>query len=776
MIKFNSKAETLSSLYGALNKGLVLPQFSFTSEDWVNVSGDIDLLWLNRPKWSHEKLIVRSSGEDEDGSIESLAGKFDSVLNVIGDEDLSVAIEKVVESFGAFNSKDQVLIQPMLTDIKISGVAFTRDPNNAGHYYVINFDDTTVDTTSVTSGLTNDLKVYFHAKNANYPKKLWISNLLSLLAELEGLFKNDSLDVEFAIDKKGTVYLLQVRQLILKSKNNNSLDNQDVILSEIQKKFSSLAKPHPYLLGEKSIFGIMPDWNPAEIIGTRPRPLALSLYKELVTDGIWAYQRDNYGYRNLRSFPLLVSLCGLPYIDVRISFNSFIPSDLNEDLADRLVNHYLKSLEEAPTKHDKVEFDIIYSCYTLDLPERLSELKEIGFEEKECNEILKSLRNLTNNIINSEEGLWVKDIKKIEELQSRQSTILESKLSDTEKIYWLIEDCKRYGTLPFAGLARAGFIAVQLLRSMVKVNAISEIEYEDYMSSLDTINSRMQEDLQGQKNQFLKKYGHLRPGTYDILSPRYDEVPDVYFNWNENTSDTKKYFNKEPALSIESINKIEKLLKKHKINHSAKSLFDFIKGAIEGREYAKFIFSRSLSDALSLMKKVANKFDISIEELSYCDVDIIKKLYSSSTNIKESFESSIMHGKERYLKTCSLTLPPLIKSVEDIVSFELPIDEPNYITLKSTHGKVIFEKSPKEDFAGNILLIKSADPGYDWIFSHGIGGFITMYGGANSHMAIRAAELSIPAIIGAGEVLYQQLSRSSVVYINCANKQVRILK
>ena len=51
-----------------------------------------------------------------------------------------------------------------------------------------------------------------------------------------------------------------------------------------------------------------------------------------------------------------------------------------------------------------------------------------------------------------------------------------------------------------------------------------------------------------------------------------------------------------------------------------------------------------------------------------------------------------------------------------------------------------------------------------------------MYGGANSHMAIRAAELSIPAIIGAGEVLYQQLSRSSVVYINCANKQVRILK
>ncbi len=47
----------------------------------------------------------------------------------------------------------------------------------------------------------------------------------------------------------------------------------------------------------RSIFGVMPDWNPAEIIGLRPWPLSLSLYRELVTDAIWAYQRDNYGYR-----------------------------------------------------------------------------------------------------------------------------------------------------------------------------------------------------------------------------------------------------------------------------------------------------------------------------------------------------------------------------------------------------------------------------------------------------------------------------------------------
>lgn len=38
-----------------------------------------------------------------------------------------------------------------------------------------------------------------------------------------------------------------------------------------------------------------------------------------------------------------------------------------------------------------------------------------------------------------------------------------------EKIYWLLEDCKRYGTLPFAGVARVAFIAVQILRRCQRV-------------------------------------------------------------------------------------------------------------------------------------------------------------------------------------------------------------------------------------------------------------------------------------------------------------------
>ena len=52
------------------------------------------------------------------------------------------------------------------------------------------------------------------------------------------------------------------------------------------------------------------------------------------------------------------------------------------------------------------------------------------------------------------------------------------------------------------------------------------------------------------------------------------------------------------------------------------------------------------------------------------------------------------------------------------------------------------------------MLIASADPGYDWIFSHPIAGFITAFGGINSHMSIRSNELGVPAVIGVGESMY----------------------
>ena len=45
-----------------------------------------------------------------------------------------------------------------------------------------------------------------------------------------------------------------------------------------------------------------------------------------------------------------------------------------------------------------------------------------------------------------------------------------------------------------------------------------------------------------------------------------------------------------------------------------------------------------------------------------------------------------------------------------------------------------------------------------------------------SHMAIRCAEIGIPAAIGCGELLFQKLKISEQVYLDCKNQQISIQK
>ena len=70
--------------------------------------------------------------------------------------------------------------------------------------------------------------------------------------------------------------------------------------------------------------------------------------------------------------------------------------------------------------------------------------------------------------------------------------------------------------------------------------------------------------------------------------------------------------------------------------------------------------------------------------------------------------------------------------------------------------------------AGRIVIIERADPGFDWIFTQNIAGLVTKFGGANSHMAIRCAELDLPAAIGCGEQIFDRLLRASAIELDCS--------
>jgi adenylylsulfate kinase-like enzyme/phosphohistidine swiveling domain-containing protein len=774
---FKTKAETLEALAPLLRNARVLPQVRFSVGDWRSDAARV-LAAITAAPWGSDRVVVRSSARGEDGAAgSSQAGRYDSVLGVAGSAAVAQAIDRVIASFAnrerAESDDDQIFVQPMLDRVAMAGVVFSRSPSG-GPYFIINYDDRSGLTDRVTAGAGDNLKAFLCLKSRPDACPPPLAPVIALVGELETLLACDAIDVEFAVGGDGQFYLLQVRPLAV-GRHGRATDAQvDAALADVARKVELLSRPHPYLHGSRAIFGVMPDWNPAEIIGVRPWPLSLSLYRELVTDAIWAYQRDNYGYQNLRSFPLLVSFHGLPYIDVRVSFNSFVPRDVPHDLAGRLVNYYIDRLLSEPHLHDKVEFEIIFSCYTLDLPKRMGRLAENGFSPEDLAELSSALRLLTNRIMHGETALWRRDRAKIDLLAQRFPAICNAHIDKISRIYWLIEDCKRYGTLPFAGLARAGFIAVQMLQSFIEVGVLHAEEGAAFMASVDTVGSRIGRDFaQLPKADFLARYGHLRPGTYDILSPRYDEAPDLYFDWSSvrPAAPAPARF----ALSIEQLRRIEGLLKEHGLGIDVLSLIEFIKAGIEGREYAKFVFTQSLSHALSLIAQLGEEHGLSAEDCAFLNYDVIRTLYSESGSVREVLLESAAHGRERHALTRNLVLPPIVASPADVFAFHLPPSQPNFITQKSVTAAVASVGDPPESFAGRILFVPSADPGFDWIFTRGIAGFVTQFGGANSHMAIRARELGIPAVIGAGEALFQRWLAARKLCLDCTNQKVLVI-
>lgn len=769
----STKARTLEALRGKITSARILPMIIFTIKEWRESKESV-LERTAAQSWGKGSLIVRSSAINEDAEEDSKAGVYESALHVSGEQGVNDAVERVIASYGERQTADdEVFIQPMLRDVALSGVLFTMDPNTGGNYYVVNYDDKTGSTSSVTSGSGTEIKIFYQFKGyrgvTGFPA---LDKVIEAAEEIAGCFRLQALDIEFAVSAKQEAYILQVRPLVMKYAGKD-FAKQAAILKRTARYIRKSLGRKPYIFGDRPVYGVMPDWNPAEIVGVRPKPLALSLYKNLVTDGTWAYQRDNYGYKDLRSFPLIIDFAGLPYIDARVSFNSFIPKSIETDLADKLVNYYLNQLIEHPEMHDKVEFEIIFSCYTFDLRERVEVLLKYGFSQEECRKLAESLRDLTNHIIDVSNGLWTVDAGKIDILKRHHQEIMGSDLSRTGKVYWLLEDCRRYGTLPFAGLARAGFVAVQMLKSFVSCGIFSQEEYHGYIASLNTVSTNMTEDFaQLRKEAFLSKYGHLRPGMYDICSPRYDEAPDRYFNW-ENARNTALY-EREFRLTVSQLERIRTLLRKFDLSEDVLALFQFLKGAIEGREYSKFVFSKNVSDALVLIGEIGAEYGFTREDISYMDIEIWKGLYNSEKDVGDSMAKSIAQGKERYQDTLGFTMPPVITKPDDCYYFHLDDASPNFITLNKAAGPVCFETDGRLE--GSILMIPSADPGYDWIFSKNIAGFITKYGGANSHMSIRAGELSLPAIVGAGEKLYSRLAQAEYLELDCALKKVEIIK
>ena len=469
MKKNLTKAESLqflSKYQKFLN--IKIPDFFFIDKNNFKLKENLILKKIQK-KFKKKKIIIRSSSLQEDKENQSNAGKFKSFGNIYYNNKNKIK-EKIYEIIDEFdNPKDQILIQEFIDKPKVSGVIFTRDIKKNSPYLTINYDQSGR-TDLITSGKINPTMKTLTIFKKNLKDFNFFGKKLLFLNKIQNLYNQDRLDIEFCIKGK-KIFIFQCRPL-KKSKKINDLEIQETLIN-IEKKFKKLNTEAPSVHGKFTLFSNMSDWNPAEMIGTNPTKLSFSLYSELITDEIWSKQRKQYNYKDVRPNRLMHDLAGSPYIDLRTDFNSFLPSNLSFNIEKKAIDFYINKIKKKPHLHDKIEFDVVPTCYNFSVSKYLQSFLNL----KEQKIYVNKLKAINKSVITkSENNLFKKDIKKIDFLDKELQRFNKIKNSSIQKIFFFIDLCKNYGTLPFAGIARSAFIATSVLRDLQKKSIITQKE------------------------------------------------------------------------------------------------------------------------------------------------------------------------------------------------------------------------------------------------------------------------------------------------------------
>jgi hypothetical protein len=678
-----------------------------------------------------ERYAVRSDAADEDRPEATQAGRYLSLLSV-APAVLQLAIEDVFAALpGA--AEDRVLLQPMLAPSRRAAVASTHRIRDGAPWYCIEFGHG--DPAVVTAGRAN-------GRHLAWPRAGMDARLrdvddvdaraaLKLLRAIEARIPGQPFELELLFTDAGLPWLLQLRALAACAHWPRPAPRSP------RAPRAELFAAETGLLGGRTAFSLMSDWNPAELIGSHPRPLALSLFRDLISRDTWWRARAALGYRPppRAGIDLLQPVLGRPYVDLRRSLNSLLPASLSPRIGARLVDAWVARVQAEPALHDKLEFEVCRSVRDFAGPPFAESVEGEALGPAARAEFEAALAGLTQRLM----SIPPPSIQMPAQLPVNPSALLR-----------LARAC----ALRFAAQARLAFAAEAQLRSAQARGALSAARAVELRRSLGAA-SALRDQAQP---------AAWRASSFDITQPLLERAPAA----DGVAADPGNAEAVPFLLRPDEQGALALLLAEAGLAQSPVAWLHWLAASTRAREAGKYALMRPLAVLLEALALRGAACDLDRETLSWLPLPVLWDGLRRPRKAAELRARAARAQARAERERCWL-LGPVLRGPQDLHAYDSLGLKPNFIGRRAVRAPlcVLPHGDPSQHVPpAAVVAVAQADPGYDWLFERGIAGLVTAWGGAHSHMAIRCAEFDLPAAIGCGEAVWQRLQSARSVHLD----------
>jgi phosphohistidine swiveling domain-containing protein len=793
--KIGQKAYTiflLKSLRIPTPESVVLTEIN--SKTKIN-QGDLNLISKELNISSAEKLILRSSGSNEDTSNSSLAGFYKSKVCKNNLEEINNSIQEIYQDYLDKNKNSNFIKAKSKSIFSIifqkyfkfssSGVCFSSNPNDPTKGLVIN--STFGQPNSVVEGEKTDvINLNYLGKIKSYQKKSWLKSLnknqIKILFLEVNRIKNylkKNLDIEFgfqknelvstpgqALDPKGftrrkqrgikynKLIILQAREITaFKKEAKVNLDR-----SNIGENFPFQIKPLSF-----SILDEVYQKTYQKLIVESGRSLTRVLNRQDIFENLISV-KNGFVYYNMTAWHSMTGL--LPRSkknneDLRKMISGKIDS---ENHANRISFGFkLKYLSIVIRK--LLLFYFQQKSYQNNSRLIIDSYQNIDYSKFSFSDLYRFYLDIKNLTLTDSFQAVENDFLLINVLQILKKTFQKS--SDFEKAFNYFLNQKE----------------VSSRQVIIKKEIYSKLKKISEINSKETF-----------ENQFLfdKEYTKLRLEVLDYLY-EFSNRNQVELNLenlidkpNFKATDQLKAFVKEFYKSDFKIDKNNKLELDSKINFIQKTLFKLLTKLIQNREINRLNRARFFYLISRIYRVIGQKL-AQLEKLNnYTDINFLTSAeiwdYINLKSYNDDFKELVKLRKKEFNKKTKKYQRASITSFPDFYNFELePFSEKNnknfdgkkFYGTTCSHGTVQgkiqkLEKLPEKiKDSYDIVLTNHTDPGWIEVIARS-RGLVVENGGILSHAAIVARELGVPCIVGINDV-YSKLKDGQRIKLNASH-------